>query len=121
MQPDHFDHRPNLRLGRPQAQGAPFDAKPPRERGEIEHQRRIRERKLTHVHDHIALRLDRARERLAAIPLGRLVLVPSTAQYRGDVIEVDDPGNLHGRGDGRKGQMGEFCTELPKLGSRWQP
>jgi hypothetical protein len=38
--------------------------------------------------------LDRSRERPSAVPLGRPVLISSTAQNRGGVIELDDPGNL---------------------------
>jgi hypothetical protein len=84
-----------------------LDPEAARERGEVEHQRGVGEGQLMHVHDYVPSSLDSARKRRSPVPLGRLVLVPSTAQDCGGVIELDDPGNLHASGDGCKGERVE--------------
>lgn len=103
MQPHDLDHGSDLGLGRAQAQGASVGPQATRERRQVEHQRWVRECELVQIDDHVALCLHRPREGLPTVPLSRSVLIPPAAQNCGDMIEVDDPGNLHGRRAARKG------------------
>jgi hypothetical protein len=107
VQADQLDHDLHLRLRLAQVQRGALDPQAARERREVEHQRRVSEGKLAHVDDHVPLSLDRASKGAASVPLGRLVLVASTAQNRGGLIKFNDPGNLHARADGRKGECKE--------------
>jgi hypothetical protein len=104
MQPDELDHRPDLRLGTAQPKLAVLDPQATGEGAEVEHQGRVRKREFRQIDNHVSLRPDRSCERLPAVTLGRPVLVASTAQRRGGVIEADDPGNLHNDPAGGKGE-----------------
>jgi metal-sulfur cluster biosynthetic enzyme len=94
VQTDQLDQGPDLRLGSAQKDRAPVRAKPAGQHRQVEHQRRVGERQLGQIHDHIGLRAERARQRAAPIALGAAVLISSAAQDRRLVTEVDDSGNL---------------------------
>jgi hypothetical protein len=89
---DDCAHR-GLRIAQPKR--AAVGPQPPRQDGEIEHQRGVPEHQVGQVNDHIAPRLDGPGKRAPTETLGGPVLISSTTQYRGGVIELDDPGNLH--------------------------
>ncbi len=72
--------------------------------GEIEHQRSVGEHELVEVDDHVGLRADRPRQRLAAATLRIAILVATAAQCWWLVIEVDDYPNLSEPVGGCKGQ-----------------
>jgi metal-sulfur cluster biosynthetic enzyme len=90
VQPDELDEPLDLRLRALQAQRAPGMAQAPRERGEVEHQRGVRERQLGEVDHDVPRAGQRAREGLAAEALGRSVLIAATPQNTGLGLEVDD-------------------------------
>jgi hypothetical protein len=69
---------------------------------EVQHQRGVRKRELGEIDDHVPLRADRSCESLPPVSLGRPVLVASTTQGPGGVIELDDPGKLQNEAAGRK-------------------
>jgi hypothetical protein len=94
MQPDPHDHGLYLRLRVTERELSALDPLTPSQHRQVNHQRRVGEYQLAHVDDHVAVSLDRPCECPPAIPLGRSVLVSSTAQHCGGVIEFDDPGNL---------------------------
>jgi hypothetical protein len=73
------------------------EAQPAGQCGEVEHQRGIAEYELAQVDDHVVRGVDGLGEGAAAVPLRRPILVASTTQYRGVVIELDDVSNLHNR------------------------
>jgi metal-sulfur cluster biosynthetic enzyme len=99
------------------------------QRGEIEHQRGVAEHELTEVDDDVAASVDGSCEGAPPVPLGGLILVSSTTQYCGAVIELDDSSNLHNsvaagkaghvarrnpyaNGLGQKDELGFFSTLL---------
>ena len=67
-----------------------MSAQAPGEHCQIQHHRRIRERQIGQVDDHVGLSAQRTDERLAATPLGASILVATAAQDRWLVMEVDD-------------------------------
>jgi hypothetical protein len=94
VEPDQLDQRVDLRLGAAQADLAPLRPQTTREHREVDHQRRIGERELAQVDDHISFGLDRTRQRPPPAALRASILVTSAPQRRGLVIEIDDPRNL---------------------------
>jgi len=94
MQPDLLDQSGDLRLGSAQENHATPVPKTARESGEIEHQRGVRKHQSAQIHRHVGLRAERSHERPPPTPLGRLILVPTTAQRRWLFVEVDDRRNL---------------------------
>jgi hypothetical protein len=111
MQPDHFDHCSHRGLGIAQPEHAPVRAQPPGESRQVEHERRVPERELGEIDHDVSARVDGPGKCAPTKPLGRPVLVPSTTQYRGGVIELDDPGNLHNRADPGKAEA-RFSSAL---------
>jgi metal-sulfur cluster biosynthetic enzyme len=106
VQPHDLDHGPHRRLRVAEPEGAAVDTQPPRQHGEVEHQGGVPEPQLSQVDGHVAARVDGAGKGASARALRRPVLVSSTTEYRGRVIELDDPRNLHnaavrGKGDAR--------------------
>ena len=108
MQPDLFDDRLDGRLRVAQAEPAAVNPEAPRQDGEIEHQGRVAEDQAREIDYDITLGVDGTGECPAATSLRRPVLISSTTQYRGAVIELDDPGKLHNRD--RPGK--DTCTRL---------
>lgn len=92
MEPDALDHGLDLWLRGLQAEVSPLYPLTPRQHCQVDHQRGIGENQLAQIHDHVAVRFDRARESPAAVPLGRPILISPTAQDRRRVIEFDDAG-----------------------------
>jgi hypothetical protein len=90
MQADVFDQHGDVRLRAAQRQLAPGLAQPPRDHREVEHERRIGERELGQVDEHVPGRAQRLRERLAAQRLRRAILIAAAAQRRWIVLEGDD-------------------------------
>src|SRR4051812_20091306 len=79
-----------MRLRRVQPQRPAGDAQPPGERGEVEHERGVREGQLGEVDDDVAGAGQRAREGRAAEALRRTILVAAAPQDSGLGLEVDD-------------------------------
>ena len=100
MQPHLLDDGLHGWLGVMQAQSAAVDPQAPGQNREIEHQRGVAEGQLGQVDDHVRAHLDGPGKGTAPVPLGGPILISSTTQDRGGVIEFDDPGNLHNRATG---------------------
>jgi hypothetical protein len=90
VQPDELDEPLDLRLGPRQAQGPPGVPQAPRQRREVEHQRRVGEGQLREIDDDVARARERARERLAAEALRGPILIAATPQDTRLWLEVDD-------------------------------
>lgn len=95
MQTDLLDHRSHGGPRIAQPKRAPVRTQATSQDGQVEHQRRVAEHEVGEIDDDIPAGLDGAGERPPAVALCRPILVAATAQYRGVVIELDDPGNLH--------------------------
>jgi hypothetical protein len=108
-----LDHGPHLRLRPAEAQRATLNAESLGENAQIEHQRRVGERQLAEIDDHVALCLDRPREGPSSRTLRRPVLVSLTAQDRGDVIELDDSRNLQNAAATSKSETTVFRSDSP--------
>jgi metal-sulfur cluster biosynthetic enzyme len=102
VQPHLLDHRAHGGLRIEQPQRAAVNPEPSRQDGDVEHQRGVAEHQLAKVHHDVTAGVDRAGESPSPEALRRPVLVSSTAQHRGVVIELDDRGNLQNRAGGRK-------------------
>jgi metal-sulfur cluster biosynthetic enzyme len=90
MQPDALDELADLRLGpadvqlrscRPQAAG---------EHRDVQHERRVCERKLSEIDGHVAADAERTREGTPASSLRCPNLVAAAPEYRRVVLELDD-------------------------------
>lgn len=100
MQPDDLDQGSDLGLGSAQSECASVSPEATGQHREIEHQRRVGERQLAEIDDHIGLSANRPRQSLTARSLRAAVLIALAAQGRRLVIEVDDRRNLPKRSDG---------------------
>jgi hypothetical protein len=79
VQSDALDELADLRLRALELQAGAARAQAPREHGEVEDERRVRERKIGEIDDDVAPADEGARERTAATPLRRPYLVPAAA------------------------------------------
>lgn len=94
MQPHHLDYRAHVRLRVLEAQRAAANTQPPRQGGQIEHQRRIAEGQITQIDGDVASRLDGPGEGLPSVALRGSILVAPAREDCRSVIELDDPGKL---------------------------
>ena len=99
VQTDDLDQGSDLGLGAAQSEGSPVSTKAAGQHREVEHQRRVSERQLTEIDDHIGLGANRPGQRLTPRSLRGSVLVALAAQGRRLVIEVDDRGKVPKGGD----------------------
>jgi hypothetical protein len=90
-----LDHCPDVGLRVAEPKRPALAAQPLSQDGEVKHERRIPEDKLAKIDGDVAARIDRLGKSASPIGLRRPVLVASTTQHRGVVIELDDRGNLH--------------------------
>jgi metal-sulfur cluster biosynthetic enzyme len=101
MEADKLDQGPDLRLRAAEKQAAATGPQAACEHRQVDHQRRVSERQLAKIDQHVRVGVDRARQGSSSAALGAPILIASALQGRGLVLEVDDPGNLYHR-DGRR-------------------
>ena len=94
MQADRLDQHPDVRLRMREPQRHAVRPQPLREARQIDHQRRIRERQIAQIHDHITGRVQGRRERSPTPTTGRSVLVPLDPEDCELCVEGDDDATL---------------------------